>query len=58
MTYKMELRIELLLVWGFSLMAVFTQANVMFFLACAASITTIIRNYPAVRDFFKQLKKK
>lgn len=54
----MELKVELLLVWGFSLMAVFTQANVMFFLACAASITTIIRNYPAVRDFIKQLKKK
>jgi ABC-type iron transport system FetAB permease component len=54
----MELKIELFLVWGFSLMAIFTQANVMFLLACAASITTIIRNYPAVREFIKSLKKK
>jgi len=58
MTSAMELKVELLLVWGFTIMGLFTQANVMFFLACAASITTIIRNYPAVRDFIKSLKKK
>lgn len=54
----MESKIELLLVWGFSLMAIFTQANIMFALACIASVTTILRNYPAVKEFFKPKNKK
>lgn len=58
MDYKMELKVELLLIWGFSFMAIFTQANVMFALACLASITTIVRNYPAMIDFIKKIKQK
>jgi len=58
MIIRMETKVEMLLVWGFSFLTVFTQSNIIFFLACAASVTTIIRNYPAVVEFFKKLKNK
>jgi hypothetical protein len=53
----METRIEMIAVWGFTSLAFITLNGWVAGFAIAASVTTIIRNYPAVRDFIKELKK-
>lgn len=54
----MESKIEMGLVWSSLFLAVFNQNSIIpFTLACLASITTIIRNLPAVKAWFQSFKK-
>lgn len=54
----METNLQLLTIWLFAGLAFITASNMVAFFAVLASISTLIRNYPYVKEAFVQLCQK
>jgi len=50
-------KIELVVVWLFSIFAIMSQDNIAFTFSVVASITVIIKNTPDIYRFLKRFKK-